>query len=178
MSNKTMRVLQEVSKAQGVRTPSVKSAGYDATAPRQGNCRGRASRVRAVPAAILKRASCGVSPVARPLAAPADWETASGGLGNLWKFYTTAHNFPSFSMLRSSLPNPAGGGRRPCAVMARRAKRSFSPPRQDCAKCASRIPRRFPKFGAVAPMRNVSGASDESEFPVPHSPFPVPEKEH
>ncbi len=44
---------------------------------------------------------------------PADWETASGGLGNLWKFpacstLTTNHYFPSFPMLRSSLPNPAG----------------------------------------------------------------------
>ena len=56
-----------------------------ATAPRLGNTRGRASRVCAVPGATLKQASCDVSPVARPLAAPAEWETAFGGLGNLGK---------------------------------------------------------------------------------------------
>ncbi len=63
----------------------------------------------------------------------------------------TSHYFPSFPMLRSSLPNPPGGGRRPCEVMGRWAKRSFSPPRQDRAGCASRIPRRLSKSGAVAP---------------------------
>ena len=53
-----------------------------ATAPRQENDRGRASRVCAVADATLKRASCVVGPVARPLAVPrpigkpppADWE--------------------------------------------------------------------------------------------------------
>ncbi len=52
-----------------------RGAGLGATAPRQENCRGRASRGCAVPNATLKRASCGVSPVARPLA-------ALGRLGN------------------------------------------------------------------------------------------------
>ena len=66
-------------------SPCAKSAGYGATAPKQGNCRGRASRVRAVYTATMKRASCGVSPVARPSAAPADWKTASGGLGTIRK---------------------------------------------------------------------------------------------
>ena len=37
--------------------------------------------------------------------------------------------------------------------MGRRTKLCFSPPKQDRAKCASRIPRRFPNFGAVAPTR-------------------------
>ena len=128
----------------------------DATAPKQENCRGRASRVCAVPDATLKQASCGVCPVARPLAAPADWETASGGLGNLWKFsacstLTTNHYFPSFPMLRSSLPNPPGeaeglarawgGGRN--VVSGRRDRTS-----QDAHRAS---PRRFPTFGAVAP---------------------------
>ena len=45
-----------------------------ATAPNQGTCRGRASRGRDEPNATLKRASCVVGPVARPSAAPADWE--------------------------------------------------------------------------------------------------------
>ena len=41
-----------------------------ATAPDQGNCRGRASRGRDEPDASLKRASCVVGPVARPSAVP------------------------------------------------------------------------------------------------------------
>ena len=76
-------------------------------------------------------------------------------------------NFPSFPMLRSSLPNPAGEGRRPCAVMGRRAKRSFSPPCQDCAKCASRILRRVPKFGAVAPSPQGSAFDRPLTFQFP-----------
>ena len=47
-----------------------KECGGGATAPNQGNCRGRASRGHDEPDATLKRASCAVGPVVRPSAAP------------------------------------------------------------------------------------------------------------
>ena len=72
-----------------------------------GKLPGRASRGRVVADATLKRASCGVIPIARPSAAP-------GRLGNRLrrsrKFLEVQEvdNFPSFPMLRSSFPYPAG----------------------------------------------------------------------
>ena len=51
-----------------------------------GKLPGRASRGCVVADATLKRASCGVIPVARPSAAPSRLETAFGGLGNFRKF--------------------------------------------------------------------------------------------
>ncbi len=72
-----------------------------------GKLPGRASRGCVVADATLKRASCGVIPVARPSAAP-------GRLGNRLrrsrKFLEVQEvdNFPSFPMLRSSFPNPEG----------------------------------------------------------------------
>ena len=85
-------------------SPDAVSASFGATAPRQGNCRGRASRYRAVPGATSKRASCGASHAARPLAAPADWETASGVLEIVGKF--------SLSEPRKSVAwKPAASGR-------------------------------------------------------------------
>ena len=72
-----------------------------------GKLPGHASRGCAVADATLKQSSCGVILVARPTAAP-------GRLGNRlwrsWKFLEVheAGNFPSFPMLRSSFPNPAG----------------------------------------------------------------------
>ena len=66
-----------------------KRAVRGATAPRQGNCRGRASRGCAVPDATLKRASCGVCPVARPLAAPVRLENRLRRIGKSLEVYHT-----------------------------------------------------------------------------------------
>ena len=115
-----------------------------ATAPDQGNCRGRASRGRDEPDATLKRASCVVIPVARPSAAP-------GRLGNRLrrsrKFLEAQEvdNFPSFPMLRSSFSNPAG---RPEALRSHAAagETQFQP--DETCLCRMRTahpPASFPK---------------------------------
>ena len=101
-----------------------------------GKLPGHASRGCAVADATLKQSSCGVILVARPTAAPG---RSGNRLWRSWKFLEVheAGNFPSFPMLRSSFPNPAG--RRPCAVMRQRAKRSFSPTIHGGARGAKRI---------------------------------------
>ena len=59
-----------------------------ATAPDQGNCRGRASRGRDEPDATLKRASCVVGPVARPSAVPRQIGKAASQHGKAGKSLT------------------------------------------------------------------------------------------
>ena len=59
---------------------AAKNAG-GATAPNQGNCRGRASRDRDEPDATLKQASCGVILGARPSAVPGRLENRLRRLG-------------------------------------------------------------------------------------------------
>ena len=119
-----------------------------------GKLPGRASRGCAVPSATLKQASCVVGPVARPSAAPADWETAFGGWELLGKPTTslTANLTLQGHVIISKVSKGREaafpiwrGGHRPCADWPLRAKRSFAPVRFGRAKCAVAHPRQFPE---------------------------------